>query len=105
MSEGVVTFLASFRIWVLFFGILILWLVDGRIKKEVALHAILATVLAWTVAEMIKSFLPSIRPFNINGLTPLTLTVPIGGAFPSGHTASAFAASTSIFLHKKGLGL
>ncbi|OGM03762.1 hypothetical protein A2112_02225 [Candidatus Woesebacteria bacterium GWA1_42_12] len=105
MSESIVTFLASFLIWVMFFGVLVLWLIDGRIKKEVALHAILASVLAWILAEMIKNLLPSIRPFNVNGLTPLTLTVPIGGAFPSGHAASAFAASTSIFLHKKGLGI
>src|SRR3989344_4310814 len=101
MSESIVTFLASFLIWIMFFGILVLWLIDGRIKKEVALHAIIAAVFAWGFAEMIKYLFPTIRPFSQNGLTPLTLTVPIGGAFPSGHTAAAFALAVSVFLHKK----
>jgi len=105
MSDGLITFLASFLIWVILFGIIMLWLVDGRIKKEVALHAIFASLLAWILAEMVKSLVPSMRPFDQNGLTPLTLTVPIGSAFPSGHTAAAIAIAVSIFLHKKGLGL
>ena len=104
MSEALVTFLASFLLWVMFLGVLVLWLIDGRIKKEGALHAIFALVLAWVLAEMIKNLFPTVRPFSENGLTPLTLTVPIGGAFPSGHAASAFALATSIFLHQKRLG-
>ena len=105
MSEGIITFLASFLIWVMFAGIFILWLIDGRIKKEVALHAIFGAILAWILTEMIKNLVPSIRPFDFNGLTPFTLTVPLGGAFPSGHTASAFALASSIILHKKTLGI
>lgn len=104
MNDGVVTFLASFLIWIMFFGVLVLWVIDGRIKKEVAFHAIFAATAAWVLAEMIKNLIPSVRPFNVNGLTPLTLTAPVGGAFPSGHSASAFALATSIFLHQKRLG-
>ena len=105
MSEGIVTFLASFLIWIMYFGLGILWLVDGRIKKETALHALFASILAWTLAEIIKSLIPSIRPFSQNGLTPLTLTVPIGNAFPSGHSALAFALGVSIWLHNKNWGI
>lgn len=105
MSEPIITFLASFVIWIMFLGILILWLVDGRIKKEAALHAFMAATIAWVIAEMVKNLVPSIRPFSQNGLTPLTLTVPFGHAFPSEHSAVAGALATSIFMHKKTLGL
>ncbi len=105
MSEGLITFFASFAIWLMFFGLLILWIIDGRIKKEVALHAIVAAVSAWVASEMIKSLFPTLRPFEITGLSPLTLTVPAGAAFPSGHTASAFALAASVWQHDKKIGL
>jgi len=104
MSEGIVIFLASFAIWAMFAGLLVLWLIDGRIKKEVALHAIISAVAAWILAEMIKSFFPTFRPFEITGLTPLTLTVPTDAAFPSGHAASAFAMAISVWQHNKKIG-
>src|SRR3972149_4469485 len=100
-----ITFLASILIWIIFAGLLVLWLVDGKIKKEQAIHAFLAAAFAWTIAELIKTLIPSIRPFKLNGFTPLTLTVPSDGAFPSSHTAAAFAAAITVFLHNKKLGL
>jgi undecaprenyl-diphosphatase len=105
MSDGIITFLASFLIWVILVSLFALWLIDGRIKKEVALHAIAAGLIAWLVAEIIKSLIPSTRPFDINGLTPLTLSVPGDGAFPSGHVAFTFGIGVSILRHKKLLGL
>ena len=105
MSEGIVTFLASFAIWVLFAGLLLLWLIDGRIKKEVALHALASAAFAWVASEMIKSLIPSLRPFETNGISPLTLTVPAGAAFPSGHAATAFGLATAVWLHNKKIGL
>lgn len=105
MSEGIIIFLASFAIWAMFAGLLVLWIIDGRIKKEVALHAITSAVIAWIVAEMIKSLLPTFRPFQITGLSPLTLTVPSDSAFPSGHAALAFAMAISVWQHDKKLGV
>jgi undecaprenyl-diphosphatase len=105
MSEGIVTFLASFAVWLLFAGIVVLWLIDGRIKKETAVHALASALVAWVLAEMIKSLIPSLRPFEINGLSPLTLTVPSGAAFPSGHTAVSFGLATAVWLHNKKIGL
>ncbi len=99
-----VTFMASVLIWIMFAGLLVLWLIDGRIKKEVALHALFSAVFAWIFSEMIKSLFPTIRPFEINGSIPMTLTIPTDGAFPSGHTASAFGLATSVWLHNKRLG-
>jgi undecaprenyl-diphosphatase len=104
-GSWLVTFLASVLIWIIFAGLLILWLVDGRIKKEQAIHAFLAAAGAWLMAELIKTLFPSARPFELNGFSPLTLTIPHDGGFPSSHTAAAAAAAITIFLHQKRLGL
>ncbi|OGM21112.1 hypothetical protein A2955_02110 [Candidatus Woesebacteria bacterium RIFCSPLOWO2_01_FULL_37_19] len=103
-SSFIATFLASFLIWFMFGGLAFLWLIDGKIKKEIALHAVLATLIAWGLSQMIKSFFPTIRPFGLNGTNPLTITVPTDGSFPSGHTAAAFGLAVSIWLHNKKLG-
>ena len=104
--DGVfITFLASFLIWLMFAGLGFLWIVDGKIKKEQVLHALFAVILAWVTAEMMKSIFPTLRPFHTNGFPPLTLTVPGGGAFPSSHTAVAFALAITVWLHDKKVGL
>ncbi|MCH7640792.1 phosphatase PAP2 family protein [Patescibacteria group bacterium] len=104
-SNMLVTFLASFLIWIMFFGLWIVWVADGKFRREQVLHALMATVLAWVFAQMIKSLFPSLRPFEMNGNPPLTLTVPGGGAFPSGHASAAFALATTMWLHNKKEGL
>ena len=104
MTDLLITFLASFLIWLMFGGLLILWLIDGKFKKEQVLHALLAVAVAWGVAQVIKAIFPTVRPFELNGLTPLTLLPSSDGAFPSGHTAAAFALATTIWLHDKKVG-
>jgi undecaprenyl-diphosphatase len=101
----VVTFLASFLVWAMFLGLAILWFIDGRIKKAQALHAFFASLISWTTAQMIKSIVPSIRPFLLNGENPMTITVPSDAAFPSGHAALAFGLAVTIYLHNKKLGI
>lgn len=100
-----ITFLASILIWLMFFGLIVLWVIDGKIKKETVIHAVFAAVLAWTIAELIKTVFPTLRPFQANGLIPLTLTIPGDGAFPSGHTAMAFALSITILKHDRKVGI
>ncbi|OGM20828.1 hypothetical protein A2863_01650 [Candidatus Woesebacteria bacterium RIFCSPHIGHO2_01_FULL_38_9b] len=100
-----VTFLASFLIWIMFAGLIFMWVIDGRIKREQALHALLATLLSWVITMMIKSLLPSARPYIDNGTIPLTLTTPNAySSFPSAHAAIAFAMATSLWVHNKKLG-
>lgn len=105
MINLVITFLASFLIWFMFAGLLVLWLIDGKIKREQVLHAILAVAFAWGIAQVVKALFPTVRPFELNDLTPLTLLPRKGGAFPSGHSAAAFALATTIWLHDKKVGL
>jgi len=104
MTNLLITFLASFLIWFMFLGLVILWVIDGRVKKEQALHAFLSSIIAWLVTEMIKSFFPTTRPFVTNGHDPLTITTPTNSAFPSTHAAVAFAIAVTLFLHDKRLG-
>ena len=88
----------------MFGGLLILWVIDGRIKKEQVLHALLAAGIAWGVAQIIKDLFPTVRPFELNGLIPLTLFPSSDGAFPSGHSAAAFALAATIWLTDKKVG-
>ena len=104
-TSVVITFLASFLIWVMFGGLFILWVIDGKVKKEQVLHAIFAILIAWSASTLIKEMIPSTRPFVIKGYTPLTLTIPKDSAFPSNHAAVAFSMAVSIWLHRKKWGL
>ncbi len=105
-SSLLVTFMASFLIWFMLGGLVILWIIDGKIKREQALHAFLSAILAWVIATMLKSLFPSLRPFQQYGIIPLTITIPsVNSSFPSAHAAVAFAIATSIYIHKKRLGI
>jgi len=100
----IITFVASFLIWILFAGLGVLWVIDGKIKKEQVIHALFSTFTAWLMAFSIKVFFPTIRPFLIDGSTPGTLTVPHDGAFPSEHAALAFALGVTVFMHDRKVG-
>lgn len=101
-----IVFLASFLIWFMLGGLIILWVIDGRIKKEQVLHALLAALLAWVTATMLKSLVPQSRPFSLNELPPLTFITPsANSSFPSGHTAVAFGVAISVWLHSRKIGI
>lgn len=105
MSETLITFLASFLIWLMFGGLLALWIFDGRIKREQALHAFVAVLIAWVIAQMLKSLLPISRPFVLNREPALTLLAHDNSSFPSSHSAVAFSLAVTIWLHNRKLGL
>lgn len=104
MNNLLVTFFASFLIFFLFASLFVLWVIDGKIKKEQVIHALFASFGAWVISEAIKVFFPTLRPFLVNGQNPLTITVPSDSAFPSSHTALAFALAVTIFMHDKKVG-
>ncbi|OGM26589.1 hypothetical protein A3D00_03705 [Candidatus Woesebacteria bacterium RIFCSPHIGHO2_02_FULL_38_9] len=105
MEKILIIFLASILIWLMYIGLVFLWVVDGRVRKETALHAFISSVIAWIFSQMIKTLIPTPRPFVLNGRITETLTVFRDGAFPSGHAALAFALATTIWLHNKKLGI
>ena len=104
MNETLITFLASFLIWIMFGGLLIFWIFDGKVKREQALRAFVAVLIAWIIAQMLKNLLPTTRPFLLNGEFPLTITMHTDNSFPSGHSAVAFSLAITVWLHNKKLG-
>ena len=105
MSEILITFFASFLIWFMFGGLFVLWVIDGKIKREQVIHALVAFSLAWIISDIIKKIFPTLRPFEVTGSIPLTIIARGDGSFPSGHTASSFALATTIFLHNRRVGI
>jgi undecaprenyl-diphosphatase len=100
-----ITFLASVLIWLMFFGLIVLWVIDGKVKKETVVHAIFACLVAYIITELIKTFIPTLRPFQYSGGLPLTLTIPGDASFPSSHSAVGFALAVTILKHDKKIGI
>ena len=105
MSNLLITFLASFLIWFMFAGLLVLWLIKKNIKTQHVIHAVLVSFIAFGISQIIKLFFPSLRPFQITGEMPLTLTMPYDPAFPSSHSSAAFALAISVQRYDKKIGL
>jgi undecaprenyl-diphosphatase len=110
-QDWTITFLASFLLWFMYAGIFVLWLGrparrrgEKKIEKEQAVHALVASIITWIIVEMLKSLIPSTRPFQLSGYSPLTLTIPQDNSFPSSHAAVAFALAVGIWLHDKKTG-
>jgi undecaprenyl-diphosphatase len=106
MNNLIIEFLASFLIWFMFAGLLLLWFIDGRITKEQVLHALIAAFIAWLIANILQNIIPTTRPFVTNGGPTLVWLPksPDEGSFPSGHTALAFGLATTIWLHERKIG-
>ncbi len=104
LEDILIEFAASFLIYFLFAGVIVLWFVDGKIKKEQVIHAIFAYFVAWLITALIKYLFPTLRPFVVNGGETDVFIRPLDSAFPSGHTAQAFALSVTIFMHDRRVG-
>lgn len=104
MDDIVIEFFATFLIFFLFLGLGILWVIDGKIKKEQVIHALAACLISWSIAFLIKHFFPTTRPFLINHKEIEVIFAPTDGAFPSEHTTLAFALAVTIYLHDRKVG-
>jgi len=104
LEDITIEFFASFFIYFLFAGLIVLWFLDGKINKEQVVHALLACISTAIIVFLIKHFFPTMRPFMINGREVDVLIKPLDSAFPSGHTAQAFALAVTIFMHDRKIG-
>jgi undecaprenyl-diphosphatase len=104
MNKLLLPFLASLLIWIMFAGVFVLWIVDGRIKREVALRALMTSIIAWITVQMVKNLFPTMRPFETNGNSTMVVWNPSDGSFPSTHTAVAFGIAMTVWLYDKKLG-
>lgn len=98
-----ITNFGGFFGWV--FICLLIYLFGGRFGREVAILGLAALILSNVLVILLKIIIAEPRPFlalaNVDLLTPES-----GSSFPSGHTASSFAAATIIGLkyHHKTKG-
>ncbi len=104
MPQYLIEFCASFFIWFMYLGLVVLWLIDGKIKREQVFHALSASLIALLMAYILKQVFQTARPYIVEGIDPLTLTVPSDAAFPSSHTAMAFALAITVWLHDRRVG-
>lgn len=104
MEDIIIEFFATFFIWILYSGLLYLWVIDGKVLKEEVIHAIFAGGIAFIIVFLIKYLFPSVRPFELNGGKIDVLIPPTDSAFPSSHTALAFSLAVTIFFHDKKVG-
>lgn len=105
MNDLLIQFFASFFLWMLFAGVLILWIKEKKTDINFIISLAFSSTAAWLITVMIKNLFPTIRPFYIEGIDPLTLTIPTDAAYPSTHTAVAFAVALTILLKYKKTGL
>lgn len=103
-EDVLIGFCASILIWFLFAGLIILWFIDGKIKKEQVIHALFASFIAWVIGVTLKHFFPTTRPYMTNGFETDVLIPPINGSFPSEHMTWAFAISVTVFMHDRRVG-
>lgn len=104
MNSASITFLASFLIWFMFLQSGIFLLKNKVRSKKVLGHITCSVLISWLISQVIKILWPVKRPFMVKGVQALTLTTPLDGSFPSGHSAIAFSLASSVYLHDKKLG-
>jgi len=98
--------MASGLIWVMFFALLALWMMGGKVNKKQVANVLLVSVSAWLVSEVVKNLLPfNPRPYEVYNTIPLTLTIPSGSAFPSSHSAVSFALAVGVLPYHKKAGI
>ncbi|MDP3734918.1 MAG: phosphatase PAP2 family protein [bacterium] len=100
--DAFIVFVADYLAFIFFFALLAYegwqWMKGRRARARELLRAIGIAGLAWIIAEAVKFFVASPRPFLvIEGIAPL---IRHGGydSFPSGHVTFFFALGVALFL-------
>ncbi|MDE7325594.1 MAG: phosphatase PAP2 family protein [Lachnospiraceae bacterium] len=87
-------------VWILL-AVVLLCIPKYRRLGLVVAAALLADLLLCNI--LIKPLVARTRPYDINTLVELIVAKPLDYSFPSGHTAAAFAAVSSMFFVKNRL--
>lgn len=83
----------------------ILCLIFKKTRKAGTCMAI-ALILVLLISNLtLKPLIARPRPFILREEIELIISAPSGFSFPSGHTASSFAAATGLFIYHKKLGI
>ena len=102
MIDVVIVLLDEFLIWIMISSIGWLWI---KREKKAALLTFLSAGLGWSISQAIKHFYPTPRPYLREGVSALIPDPPTDGSFPSGHTTTAFAIATCIFIFNRKWGI
>lgn len=102
-EDFIATFLASYLIWFMFATLFFLWVYRKRLERNQIAHVVAVVITSLLVSQLIKAVFPTPRPFVVQGIDPLTVTVPADSAFPSAHTAIAFGIVFAMLRHDKRL--
>lgn len=100
-----ITFLASFLVWFMFASIFALLLFHNKFTPSSVFYMVTVSFLAWLISDIFKLVFQTVRPFAIQQLPPLTLTIPKDFAFPSTHSALAFSLSSGVMNRSYKLGI
>lgn len=90
------------EIWIVFTLLLLLFRKTRRAGAAMAL-ALIFYLLAGDF--ILKPLFARPRPCDINSAVTILVSRPHGHSFPSGHTASGFAAAFALFLQNRRLGI
>lgn len=105
MSEVIVTFLASYLVFVVILSLVVWWVADGWRNKELMVAAAVSGFVAWVVAAAAKDLVQIPRPYILDGVRVLTMTIPRDAAFPSEHSALLFALATVVWQRNRKWGV
>ncbi len=101
---SVITYVGEKGIFWILVGIVLLFFPKTR---KCGIMMLTALTIGFLTGECLtKNLVCRDRPFIYFGLDPseLLIKAPSGYSFPSGHTCSSFAASTSVFMNNKKWG-
>lgn len=98
----IITFLGNYGIiWLLCVAVMLVF----RKHRICGICMLAALVLSLLVCNLIlKNLVARIRPCDVKAGFELLIAHPSGFSFPSGHSASSFAAATAIFMCGRRLG-
>lgn len=77
----------------------------GRRSRRYVVPVVISIVLAYVISDFIlKPCIDRVRPFEELGLE-IIVSAPVTSSFPSGHTASSFAAAVALWFYDRRLGI
>lgn len=95
---GTVTHLGDGGIlWIL---LTLLLLIFPRTRRCGAVMAVSLILNALVVNVVLKPLVERVRPYDVNPMVQLLIAKPWDYSFPSGHTASSFAAASALLFEK-----
>jgi hypothetical protein len=50
-ANFITTFVASFLLWIMYAGLIYFWIAGKRIKRDVVIKALMASLIAWVLAQ------------------------------------------------------